>query len=278
MKHLIILSLLLLVLFNCAMAQHPGLGNPTVHKISEDVYAVTNLYHSFKYGWTNAGIIFTENSVVFIDCGMTEASAKFLWETASQKLQGNEKIYLILTHEHCDHIFGMNVFKEKGATVIAHQLMLDFLKEWSDKYKSAMIKELNWSQEKGDKIFGEVKLSLPDKVISQDTVLTINGDEIHIFTTPGHSKTQLTVYEPRTKTLFASDVIYQGGNPNTSFGGPEEWKAWIKALQRLKSMEIEIICPGHGNLCGKNEIYRNIGYLQGFIKGFQSRGKRINKN
>ncbi len=204
---------------------------------------------------------------------MTEASAEFLWETARQKLRGNEKIYLILTHEHCDHIFGMNVFKKKGATVIAHELMIEFLKEWSDKYKSTMIKELNWIQEKGDKIFGEVKLSLPDKVISQDTVLTINGDTISISTAPGHSKTQLTVYEPKTKTLYASDVIYQGGNPNTSFGGPEEWKAWIKALQRLKSMEIEIICPGHGNLCGKDGIYRNIAYLQGFIKGFQSRGR-----
>ncbi|UCG92336.1 MAG: MBL fold metallo-hydrolase [candidate division WOR-3 bacterium] len=273
MKYLIILSVPSLVLFNFAMAQHPGLGNPIVHKISEDVYAVTNLDHSFKYGWTNAGIIFTENSVIFIDCGMTEASAEFLWEPARKNLQGNEKIYLILTHEHCDHIFGMNVFKKKGATVIAHELMIEFLKEWSDKYKSTMIKKLKWSQQKGDKIFGEVKLSLPDRVISQDTVLTINGETISLLSTPGHSKTQLTVYEPKTKTLFASDVIYQGGNPNTSFGGTQEWKAWIRALQRLKSMEIEIICPGHGNLCGKDEIYRNIGYLQGFIKGFQSRGE-----
>jgi cyclase len=272
MKYFIILVLFLgLVCF--IQAESLGLGNPRVYNINENVYTITNLYHTFRYGWVNAGIIFTANSVIFIDCGMTEASGEFLWETASRKMKGKEKIYLILTHSHSDHIFGMNVLKEKGAKVIAHELMIDFLKKSGEKYKSSLIKELDWSQEKGDSIFGEVKLSLPDIVVKKDRILKINGEDIYILASPGHARDQLSVYYPRTKTLFASDVIYQGGDPTTFFGGPEEWRTWINELKRLKVMDINVICPGHGNLCRKDEIDRNIGYLQGYINGITGKVK-----
>ena len=39
---------------------------------------------------------------------------------------GRKNIYLVLTHHHTDHIFGMRAFKERGAKVIGHRE----LKEW----------------------------------------------------------------------------------------------------------------------------------------------------
>ncbi len=69
----------------------PGLGNPKAHEIDENVYAITDLYHSAGEGFgTNAGIIFTSKSVVFIDAGMSIASGEFLWKVAEKRMKGGE--------------------------------------------------------------------------------------------------------------------------------------------------------------------------------------------
>jgi glyoxylase-like metal-dependent hydrolase (beta-lactamase superfamily II) len=77
------------------------LENPTAHHIIEKVYGVTGLYHSAEEGFTvNAGILFTPDSIIFIDSGMTISSAEFLWETAQNRMKQQENMYLILTHHH----------------------------------------------------------------------------------------------------------------------------------------------------------------------------------
>ncbi len=246
----------------------PGLGNPVVHRISEDVYAVTGLYHTGigKGFYTNAGIIFTSRSVIFIDSGMTISSAEFLWKTASEWMKGDEKLYLILTHHHSDHIFGMRVFKEKGARIIAHSMVKEELKDDNGYYKQFIIKRMGWDSKKGDEILGDVVLYVPDQTLEKDTILNIDGEEILILVTPGHVPDELCVYHPKSKTLFAGDTIYEGSALNTRFGGPEEWKTWITQLNRLKTLEIATIIPGHGKLCNKSEIDRNIDYLEEVLK------------
>jgi glyoxylase-like metal-dependent hydrolase (beta-lactamase superfamily II) len=57
----------------------------------------------------------------------------------------------------------------------------------------------------------------------------------------------------------------------TRFGSPTEWKIWISQLERLKKLEIDTIVPGHGELCSKKEIDRNIAFLRGLLE------KKINQ-
>jgi glyoxylase-like metal-dependent hydrolase (beta-lactamase superfamily II) len=249
---------------NDKSAKPPGLGNPEVHKLTDNVYAVTGLYHT--NGSVNAGIIFTENSVIFIDSGMTIASGEFLWKTARERMKGDEKLYLILTHHHSDHTFGMRVIKEKGAKIIAHKIVKEELKDDNGFYKNFIIKSCGWDKKKGDEILGDVVLSVPDEIIENDTILNIDGDEIQLLVTPGHVPDELSVYHAKSRTLFAGDTIYEGMRPNAKFGGPEDWKLWISQLERLKQLDIKTIVPGHGNLCTKEVIDQNISSLQKLLK------------
>lgn len=240
-----------------------GLGNPKIQKITDNVYAVIDLYHSSEGGFgTNAGIIFTARSVIFIDAGMSIASGEFLWQTAKERMKGNENLYLVLTHHHADHVFGMRVMKEKGAKVIAHKIVKDWFRRFDGKrYKHFLVERQGWTTEKGERVFGDVVLSDPDQVIEQDVVLNIDGEEIHLLVTPGHTADSISVYHPGSKTLFAGDAIYEGMRPNTRFGGPDEWRLWISHLERFKRLEIHSIVPGHGKVCSKEEIDRNIAFL-----------------
>jgi len=241
----------------------PGLGNPKVHELTEDIFAVTSLYHSGEpLAGVNAGIIFTKRSIVFIDSGMTIASAEFLWQIAKKRMKGDEKLYLILTHHHSDHVFGMRVMRDRKAKVIAHRIVKEELKDDNGRYKSFIIQIRGWNRIKGDEILGDVILSIPDRIIDKDTILKIDNEEIHLLVTPGHTPDSISVYHPISKTLFAGDTIYEGMRLNTRFGGPEEWKLWISQLECFKQLEINTIVPGHGKLCSKKEIDRNIAYLQ----------------
>jgi F420 biosynthesis protein FbiB-like protein len=245
-------------------SQQSGLvGHPQVHKITQDVYAITSLFHSRgKKAGVNAGIIFTEKSIIFIDSGMNIASAEFIWKTAAERAGRTENLYLILTHHHSDHVFGMRVFKEKGATVIAHKGVEEELKDDNGFYKKFVIELDKLSPEEGDRIYGDVLLTAPDQLIENDTVLNIDGDEIHLLLTPGHVEDEIVVYHPKSRTLFGGDTIYEGMPPNTRFGGQKEWRLWISHLERLKKLEIDVVVPGHGNLSSKEILDHNIAYLK----------------
>lgn len=246
----------------------PGLGNPKVHEVTEDVIAVTGLYHSSGGGFgTNAGILFTSNSVVFIDAGMSIASAEFLWNLARERMRGDERLYLILTHHHADHVFGMRIMEERGASVIAHRMLEGFFLRFDGPhYKQFLAQRAGWNEEKRDRIFGDVILTMPDETVDKDTVMMIDGEEVRIFFTPGHVIDELSIYHPKSSTLFTGDAIYEGSDLTTHFGGADEWKEWIAQLERLKRLEIKMIVPGHGDLCGKEEIDRNIAYLKNLLQ------------
>jgi glyoxylase-like metal-dependent hydrolase (beta-lactamase superfamily II) len=242
------------------------LGNPKVRPITSKILAVCGLFHTAGVGFgVNAGIILTSRSIIFIDAGMTIASGQFLWQVATQRHKYPENVYLILTHHHSDHVFGMRVMKEKGAWIIAHQAVSEFLENDQGTYKRFIVEQCSWDIQTGDQILGDVALSLPDQLITSDTVVTVDEDEIHLLVTPGHVPSEISIYYPALRTLFAGDTIYEGTPPTTRFGEPVEWKIWIHHLERLKELDIDIICPGHGELCTKTAIDQNIAYLQSLV-------------
>ena len=189
-----------------------------------------------------------------------------------------ENLFLILTHHHSDHIFGMRVFREAGAKVIAHENVRKFLSHRTlplfqnslTTYRPfiirLMVRKLSYTKEKAEEILGDVKLFLPDKTFTEDTSLQIDGDSILLLHTPGHVPSEITVYHPKSKTLFAGDTIYEGMPLNTKFGGQKEWRMWIQSLEKLDELDIETIVPGHGRICGIDEIQRNITYLEDLLK------------
>jgi glyoxylase-like metal-dependent hydrolase (beta-lactamase superfamily II) len=50
--------------------------------------------------------------------------------------------------------------------------------------------------------------------------------------------------------------------PNTRFAGPGQVAEWVRQLRRLQTLDIEVVVPGHGQICGANEIERNIALLE----------------
>jgi glyoxylase-like metal-dependent hydrolase (beta-lactamase superfamily II) len=249
---------------------------PQVHDFGNNVFGVTGLHHIAGIG-VNAGFILTSDTVIHIDSGMTITDGEYLLSKSKEKATQQENVLLILTHHHSDHIFGMRIFKEVDAEVIAHENVRKFLshrrlfsfRTLLDSYKpfivKMMVEKLSYTKERAERELGDVKLFPPDQTFKDDKTLQMDDQELLLLYTPGHVPSETSVYHPISKTLFAGDTIYQDMPLTTRFGGPKEWKQWIESLEKLERLDIENIVPGHGKICKKDEIRRNIEYLEDFL-------------
>ncbi|MFX0106676.1 MAG: MBL fold metallo-hydrolase, partial [Candidatus Hodarchaeota archaeon] len=237
---------------------HQGIGNPQIEEIAPGVFIITRLVHFFAEIGVNAGIIFTPESIVFIDSGMSAYSGAYLWRFAKERMNGSEDLYLVLTHKDTDHCFGMNEIKKHGATVIAHEHTAEIIDAGRDLTKNIIANRVR-KEYYPDDVLGEVILSRPEQTITKDTILNL-GDEIQILSIPGHTPGDIAVYHLRSKTLFAGDAILEGMNP---YIRPDSIsiRAWIKNLERLKELDINWILPGHGALSKPDIIDSNIQFL-----------------
>jgi glyoxylase-like metal-dependent hydrolase (beta-lactamase superfamily II) len=244
---------------------------PKLYQLGGNAFAVTGLYHP---RWTvNAGFILTQKSIVHIDAGMRPADGRYLLELSVKLAPGREKLYLILTHHHTDHIFGMRAFRERKAKIIGHRLLGEWMESFwlasgktvKEIYREKVIPGIEPSKEE-EAFLREVELYPPDEVIEGDTVLRIDSEKIHLLYTPGHVPSEISVYHPASKVLFTGDTVYAGMLPTTRFGGPKEWREWIANLESLQKLKIETIVPGHGEICGMEEVERNIAHLRRLLE------------
>lgn len=257
-------------------------GSYRIEKLAQHLYAVIDLYHPSPGGTVNAAFLATTNSLVFIDAGMNQDSAEAIWTEAHKRFPEKTKKYLILTHFHCDHTFGMGFFKAKGTQVIAHREIDPWLDQ--EKFKKRLLKTTGkaWtypqviafesypSAEEAEKILGQVELSSPDVLIPQDQVIEVEELKLRILHVPGHSPDLLAVYEPLSRTLFASDLVYSRQEPFLHDKTRTGFEDWIASLKRIRELPILMVVPGHGPVSEKNVIDENIRrlelQLQKFIK------------
>ncbi len=146
-----------------------------------------------------------------IDTGSTNLSnlGYFMREMASQS-KGIGKMAIeqvILTHGHYDHAGGL-----KG---IVHQFN-PLLYSW---------------------------IGIPGRYENTtDNMHIMVGDEDAIIMhTPGHSDDSLCIYLPISGTLFSGDTVFRISDDSGSYT-----KAYRQSLERLDSLNIRAIYPGHG--------------------------------
>lgn len=237
---------------------HVGVGNPEIREVAPGVFVITRLVHFFAKIGVNAGIIQTTESVIFIDSGMSAYSGAYLWNFAKERMNGDEELYLILTHKDTDHCFGMNEIKKYGATVIAHEHTAEIIHAERDLSQNSIANRVRKKFHPED-VLGNVILTRPEQTITHDTTLNL-GDEIKLLSIPGHTPGDIAIYHPRSKVLFAGDAISEGMDP---YVRPDSIsiKTWVRNLERLKELDIEWILPGHGALSKPDIIDSNILFL-----------------
>jgi glyoxylase-like metal-dependent hydrolase (beta-lactamase superfamily II) len=189
---------------------------------------------------SNAGFVVTPKGVVVIDALGSPTLAEELI-AAIRQVTGQPIRYVIVTHYHADHVYGLQVFKAQGATLIAHRSGRDYLESDTARLRLAASRDdlFPWIDE-------TTHLVPADRWLDADAVIELGGESFHIHHVgPAHTAEDLVVYAEHAGVMFAGDLVFRGRIP---FVGQADSRQWIASLGRLIDFKPRIVVPGHGML------------------------------
>lgn len=224
-----------------------------LEKITERTYADTR---SGRGG--NVGIIILEDKVIVVDSRFPITAKEF--KRSIFELTNKPITHLILTHYHMDHILGCQEFKE--CKIVAHRKLKEIVEEnlknvWSSEGLRNIIERIKVERPESLWLYEGLKeIIIPNEVFEEKYFL--NG--IEVINTGGHTEDSSIVYVKDEKVLFSGDLIFAksfpwGGDPTAN---PDKW---IQALKTILEMNLEKIVPGHGPICGKEEVENYLNFM-----------------
>jgi len=78
----------------------------------------------------------------------------------------------------------------------------------------------------------------------------------------GHTAGDVVAYIPETKTLFASDLLYNDG---VGYMGEGHMEEWVAALEFFETLEIDGVIPGFGPVGNAEDIFRYKKFFKDFL-------------
>ena len=160
---------------------------------------------------------------------------------------------VICTHAHPDHLEAVQLFKEKAALFTLHET------EWQ------------WARVEGKQMaasFGiDIDTFAPDFFL-QEGELSLDGLEMEVFHTPGHSPGSVCLYWPLQKALFTGDLIFKDGLGRTDLPGGDGEKI-KESIKRMSRLDVELLLSGHGEIIsGAKEVKSNYERIEEFWFGY----------
>lgn len=187
---------------------------------------------------SNAGVIVAPDGVIVVDALGSPALAEELVGLIRAVTDKPIK-YVIVTHYHADHIYGLQTFTDLGARVIAHAKAKEYL--GSD---TAMLRLDASRQELAPWVNEQTRLVPAQTWVEDDVSLNLAGLNLQIFKMgPAHTIDDIAVYVPSEGVLFAGDLVFRGRIP---YVGNADSLGWIHSLDKLIKTDAKVIVPGHG--------------------------------
>lgn len=220
-----------------------------------DMERVTDrVFTNTKLRGCNPSYVITSDGVVVVDTPQLPTRAVAMREGAKEH---GEIKYVINTEHHVDHIFGNYFFKGAG-TVIHHQGVYDnFMVVTPDLDPFAYALEaIPTDDPDGADLVPErdVYYEDPNKgeiVFTGDVTLHVGGHTFELIHTPGHTPGQIAVHVPEERVVFTGDTIFSECQTWLMTSDVDQW---LKALDRIGQLDVDIIVPGHGPVTDRSYL------------------------
>jgi glyoxylase-like metal-dependent hydrolase (beta-lactamase superfamily II) len=228
-------------------------------QISTRCFAVTGL--GYVPPWcVNAGFIVGQHTTLVVDTGANALAAATIHGYATIARPGN-RLIVIDTEKHFDHIGGNGYFRERGAEVYGHggieRTDREFLSEIAE-FNEQISNPTRRARREADVFYGGTSLANPSRPIREDVTLELGDCAVEILLTPGHTPTNVSVYVAQDGVLFCGDCLVNGYLPNLDCGKTVDWQEWLVSLDRIVRLGPSVVVPGHGPVARGDDVKRMI--------------------
>jgi hydroxyacylglutathione hydrolase len=215
--------------------------------------------HLIAPSWSYAYLVGGER-LAFIDTGLPQYFdyvRKYVLDSG-HRLQDVRLI--INTHVHRDHVGCNKALKDVcRAKLAVHELDAkyienpeDFLK---DTFRHASPPEDYVREAKSWKDNVDIFLEDGDKI-------ELGGVTLEVVHTPGHTQGSICLYDQERKILFSGDAL-QGTAAFVKEFGPitglyTDLDAYVRSIQRLLNLDIDIILPGHPDIIKNSDVPKEL--------------------
>ena len=156
-----------------------------------------------------------------------------------------KKIWIILTHEHIDHIYGINYYKERySCEVICSWSCAERIQNSSKNL--AKYKEIIFGENQADAIKLDY-FCTADRTFRTEYVWNWKQHVLEFMEMPGHSLGSVCIIMDR-QVMFSGDTILKDIETVTRLPGSNKRLFHEVTIPRLKKFAPELmVYPGHGD-------------------------------
>ncbi|MFC3533933.1 quinoprotein relay system zinc metallohydrolase 1 [Vogesella facilis] len=197
------------------------------------VVADTGYFSAANGGFlVNTAFIATKAGVVVLGSGPSRAFGE-QYRRVIERTTGQAVHELIITHKHPDHFLGNQAFRDVPIR--------------ADERTSSMLRtEAEGLAENLYRLVGErmqgTEVQLPTAPLTTG-LRDIGGHRLEFIAVPGHTQSDIAVFDHTSGVLYAIDQVFNGRTPTLPNASIADWLA---ALQRLEALPFTLLVPGHG--------------------------------
>lgn len=183
----------------------------------------------------NIGFIVGEQCVAVVDSGGSVQTGKWLAYEIKERID-KPVCYLINTHVHFDHVLGNAAFSDPKLKLVAHPnfagALIDSSEFFSDKFASEVDGGVLPHEIDGSRVPVDRKIAID----LGNRKLTVEAHRA------AHSRTDVTIFDEATNTLWAGDLLFRERMPvlDGSLAG------WIDWMETVIDKTYSLVIPGHG--------------------------------
>lgn len=202
----------------------------SITDLGNDIYRFQNDSHHAVFIVGKRGILMTDP----IDAD----AARWLKAEIGRRFGKLPVQYLVYSHNHGDHVFGGEVWKEAGTRVIAHEKAADDLRR------------------------NRAPTALPDLTFSDSMRFEFEGRPIELrYHGPNNGAGNISLYVPDAKFLFVVDWIVLKRLPWMEMHY-YNLDGMIDSLHQALALDFTLVAPGHGVVGTKADVREFLAYLE----------------
>jgi glyoxylase-like metal-dependent hydrolase (beta-lactamase superfamily II) len=230
-----------------------ALPSPELAEVAPGVFAYVQPDGSWMVN--NTGVVTgPSGEIVMVDTTSTEARNRALLAAVAAIRAGAPRA-LVNTHHHGDHTFG-NWLLPPETPIIGHTLCRE----------DVLAAGLLAAHVLTGPDYGHIEVRPPDVTFTGSMTLHLGDRPVELLHVgPAHTRSDVVVWLPEERVLFAGDIAFAGGQPFLAEGSVAGYRA---ALARIRELEPEVLVPGHGPVRRGAEVTAlldDLGEYAGFV-------------